>query len=210
MSVEVEAKFSIPDHKSYERVRALEGIGKYSLLAPRIQDARDGYLDTEDRALLTAGYALRRREQDASVIMTLKSILSSPGAVHRREELEVSLSPGPARFSAAAWPDSVARTRVQELAGARELQVLFTLRQKRIVRDLVDGSRLAALYSLDEVSLSLPGGSARNWWELELELARGATEAELLEMSAAVRAGLGLQASTVSKFERALEAIQAR
>ncbi len=50
----------------------------------------------------------------------------------------------------------------------------------------------------------------RQWWELELELAAGGTEAELAAMSAWVRATLGLRPSTVSKFERALRAVQGR
>jgi len=211
MSTEIEAKFIVPDRISYERVRVLERLGRYSLLAPRVQDVRDEYLDTPDRALLSAGYACRRRELAGAVIMTLKSVLSQPGEVHRREELEVNLpSPASTHVPASAWPASAARRKVKELAGARELQVLFHLGQRRIVREVVDTGRVAALASLDEVSLSVPGGSPQQWWELELELAEGGTEADLAAMSAWVQTALGLQASPVSKFERALKAIQGR
>ena len=209
MSTEIEAKFIIPDRVSYERVRALERLGSYSLLDARVQEVRDEYLDTPDRALLSAGYACRRRELAGVVIMTLKSVLSPPGEVHRREELEVSLpASASAHVPASVWPTSAARSKVQELAGARELQALFHLGQRRIVREVVDAGRVAALASLDEVSLSVPGGSAQRWWELEIELAEGGTEVELSAMGAWVRATLGLRVSPVSKFERALQAIR--
>jgi len=211
MSTEIEAKFIVPDRASYKRVRALERLGSCVLLNARVQDVRDEYLDTPDRALFAAGYACRRRELGGAVIMTLKSVLSRPGEVHRREELEVNLPPGAsAHVPASAWPASAARSKVQELAGARELQVLFHLGQRRLVREVVDAGRVAALASLDEVSLSVPGGSPQQWWELELELAEGGTEADLRAMSAWVRAALGLRGSPVSKFERALGAIQGR
>jgi len=209
MSTEIEAKFIVPDRVSYERVRALGRLGSCVLLDARVQDVRDEYMDTPDRALLAAGYACRRRELGGAVIMTLKSVLSPPGEVHRREELEVNLPPfSSARIPASAWPASAARRKVQELAGARELQVLFHLDQRRIVREVVDAGRVTAVASLDEVSLSVPGGSLQQWWELELELAEGGTEADLQAMSAWVRAALGLKASPVSKFERALQVIQ--
>ncbi len=211
MSTEIEAKFIVPDRPSYERVRALDRLGGYALLDPRAQDVQDVYLDTPDRALLAAGYACRRRELGGAVVMTLKAVLSPPGEVHRREELEVSLPySASARVSASAWPASAARNKVQELAGARDLRALVHLGQRRIVREVAATGRVAALASLDEVTLSVPGGPPRQWWELELELAAGGTEAELAAMSAWVRATLGLRPSTVSKFERALRALQGR
>jgi exopolyphosphatase/guanosine-5'-triphosphate,3'-diphosphate pyrophosphatase len=211
MSTEVEAKFIVPDRTTYDRVRALRRLGSCALLEARVQEVHDEYLDTPDRTLLAAGYACRRRELGGTVIMTLKSVLSQPGEVHRREELEVSLpTPASARIPVSGWPASAARSKVQELAGTRALQVLFHLDQRRIVRDVVDAERVTAAASLDEVSLSMPGGSPQQWWELELELAEAGTEADLHSMSAWVRAALGLRTSPISKFERALKAIRER
>ena len=55
-------------------------------------EVRDTYLDTADRAILSGGYALRRREQEGSLLITLKSTTPATGAIHRREEWETVLS----------------------------------------------------------------------------------------------------------------------
>jgi len=208
MSIEIEAKFVVPDKDAYARVRALERLGRYSLFEARVQDVRDEYLDTPDRALLAAGYACRKRALPGAIVMTLKSVIAAPGVVHRREELEVTLPPSaPASISPSAWPGSAARNRALDLAGGKELQALFHLSQNRFIRDVADDDRRVAVASLDEVKLSV-GGSSQQWWELELELAADGTEADLAAMSGWVRAVLGLSPSPASKFERALAVLR--
>jgi inorganic triphosphatase YgiF len=87
MSTEIEAKFLVPEPGTADRIRALTRLGSYALLEGREQSVTDDYFDTEDRALFAAGYACRRREMQDGILLTVKSVAGSDGAVHRREEL---------------------------------------------------------------------------------------------------------------------------
>ena len=93
---------------------------------------------------------------------------------------------------------------MRELIGDGELQILFQLGQERFVRPVVDGDRLVAISSLDDVSL-VSGSTSRQWFELEVELAAGGTETDLVAMCGWIRAAHGLNPAPASKFERALE-----
>ncbi len=203
MSTEIEAKFIVGGKRVYDEIRALTRLGSYSLREGNVQNVHDDYLDTPGRALLAAGFACRLRENKGTVVVTIKSMAAPRDDVHRREEREVTL-PADSPRAPSAWPPSPARDKVRELAGEGELQVLFQLRQERLVRPVVDGDRLVATASLDDVSL-VSGGTSRQWFELEVELASDGTETDLLAMSGWIKATLGLNPALDSKFDRALE-----
>jgi inorganic triphosphatase YgiF len=207
MSTEIEAKFLVPEPGTADRIRALTRLGSYALLEGREQSVTDDYFDTEDRALFAAGYACRRREMQDGILLTVKSVAGSDGAVHRREELEVKVPlPGLAAvtspFVPSGWPPSPAREKLVELVGDRPLRMLFSLRQVRFVREVRDADRLVAAASLDEVSLVV-GRASQRWRELEVELAGAGTEVDLAAIAGWVRATLGLNPASVSKFEHA-------
>jgi inorganic triphosphatase YgiF len=201
VSVEIEAKFRIPRRVTYDRVRALTRIGGYSLLEGRMENVLDVYRDTAERTLLTAGYACRCRSREGALLITVKSVALPRNHVHRREELEVTI---PRDAAPAAWPDSAAREMVLGLIGGHPLAELFRLSQARFVRPVVEGDRLVASASLDEVSVSARG-AVRQWRELEVELAPTGTEEDLAAISTWLRRALRLRPAAVSKFETALE-----
>ena len=203
VSTEIEAKFIVAGSVLPDRIRALRNLGTYSLLDGTTEAALDVYLDTADRSLLSAGYVCRRREREGSLLISVKATAPGTSEVHRREELEVSI---PEDAAPAAWPESEARAKVLGLIGGKTLQEMLRLRQGRFVRRVVDGERHVADCSLDEVTVG-EGGSEHRWHELEIELAPDGTEADLAALSGWVRASLGLQGSTGSKFETALDAM---
>jgi len=201
VSVEIEAKFLVTGHSTYDRIRAFSQIGGYSLLEGHMENVLDVYMDTAARALLSAGYACRRREREGALLITVKSLAPSRNDVHRREELEVTILRDAAPD---AWPDSAAREKVLGLIGQSPLEELFRLSQSRFVRHVVEGDRRVASASLDEVSVGV-GSAMRQWHELEVELAPTGSEADLAAISDWLRTTLGLHPATGSKFERALE-----
>ncbi|MGO9309074.1 MAG: CHAD domain-containing protein [Spirochaetia bacterium] len=206
MSTEIEAKFLVTGHDTADRIRALAQVGSYSLLEGRVEIVQDIYLDTADRALLSAGYACRRREREGQTVITVKSVTGRIGPVHRREELEVSVS---GDSPPQAWPESEARGKVLELAGDKPLEEMFRLGQTRLVRRVIDSERHVADCSLDDVRVGA-GRTARRWTELEVELVPTGTEEDLAALSGWLQTTLGLHASTGSKFERALDALGTR
>ncbi len=208
MSTEIEAKFLVPDPGMARRIRDLPRLGSYDLGEPRRQRVRDHYFDTSSRALLLAGWACRVRRHDAGCLVTLKSVVSVSADVHRREELEVNLSPAvclDGETLPPRWPASPARDKVLEVAGDEPVQPLFIIEQDRTVRAVMDGDRRVAVASLDDVRLQ--GGASGAWSELEVELSDTGTEADLLAMAGWIRLTLGLRPAVDSKFERALASL---
>ncbi|MGA2641552.1 MAG: CHAD domain-containing protein [Spirochaetia bacterium] len=206
MSTEIEAKFLVTGHGMADRIRALTHLGSYSLLEGRTEIVQDAYMDTTDRALLSAGYACRHRRQEGPPVITVKSVSPQRGAVHRREELEVTIQSDSAP---GAWPDSEAREKVLGIIGQKSLEEIFRLSQTRSVRRVVDGERHVADCSFDEIRVG-EGESEHHWSELEVELAPAGTEEDLAAMSGWIHATLGLHPSTGSKFEMALDAVGMR
>jgi CHAD domain-containing protein len=124
--------------------------------------------------------------------------------MHTREELE---QPVPAGALPPDWPDGPARETAHRLAGAEPYAELFSLRQRRHKRAVVDdgageAGRLVAELSLDEVTLTLPVGE-RIVYELEIELSPDGAPADLDALGEAL--GLyELRPEPESKFQRAL------
>ncbi len=199
-TLEIEAKLLIADRRTLERLHECESLAGYRLGPGRSLTVRDTYLDTRGRALLAAGYACRRREQESRILMTLKTASTAGDAIHRRRELEVELA---ADAPPALWPPGEARDTVVKIIGSESLVQLFRIRQERFVRPAFTGDRAVVLVSLDEVVVE-DGNGGREWREMEIELLPGGRERDLAEMTAWVRARFDLVPSLLSKFERAL------
>ena len=108
--MEIEAKFSIPDQAVFEQLCQLEALAGYRLEPAGVKSVYDRYLDTDERAILRAGYACRVRRkrsetEPAPAIATLKGLGGADAAsgIHRRQEYEVQVDDD----SPAAWPDKV-------------------------------------------------------------------------------------------------------
>ncbi|HET89530.1 MAG TPA: CHAD domain-containing protein [Chloroflexi bacterium] len=200
--MEIEAKFSIPDLETFHRLQALDALAGFDLAASQVEHVHDVYLDTEDRRILAAGYACRRREQGQQVKITLKGLGGAEGAVHRREEWEVSLLADQALVPA-GWPDSPVRDWTLQWVGDAPLAPLFDLHQVRHVRLVGQGERMVGELSLDQVRVAV-GEEERTYFELEVELDAEGDEGDLAVLVNSLRDDWDLRPEPRSKFERGL------
>ena len=124
--MEIEAKFALPDADTLRRLQADDNLAAFTLSAGSTKQVHDTYLDTTDRAILAAGFALRQRDQEGGTLISVKGLGGAQGAVHRREELEILL---PADQPPAEWPAGPVRDWVLQTIGEAPLNPLFELRQ---------------------------------------------------------------------------------
>ena len=202
--MEIEAKFAA-DAAALRRLAAADTLAGYTLGAISRVEFHDTYLDTGDEALLRAGYACRLRAGDKGIAIQVKGLSSGGGAVHRREELEVVLQKEGAPRD---WPAGAARDLVLRVAGDAPLETLVDLRQKRLLRPIMQAERLVGELSLDEVTVSSPRGTLPPYQEIEAELRPDGSEEDLEAIVAELRDGLELKAEERAKFTRALEAVR--
>src|SRR5512136_2664291 len=112
--MEIEAKFAVPDEETFAKLQAVKQLAGYALSAAHIKQVHDTFVDTADRLILASGHVLRHREVDGQVLMTMKGHQTVEGAVHRREELEVTL---PESMPVSQWPESEIRDRLRKMIG---------------------------------------------------------------------------------------------
>jgi len=182
---------------------ATDGI---SIAPPRTLDLVDTYLDTEDRRIERAGYAVRvRRERRLPPEATLKSLDgASPDALRIRVELTEGLEVGePAAVAGAPGPVG---SRVRALVGPRRLVPLFDLHTRRRVFPLAAAAGAAGELVLDETAIRLPGGRVLGRLRrVELETSAAAVGA-VRPLVEDLRRVCGLQPAALSKFESGLAA----
>jgi CHAD domain-containing protein len=182
---------------------AADGV---SIATGRTLNLVDTYLDTDDRRLERAGYAVRvRRERRRPPEATLKSLdgSSSDGLRIRIELTEQLEAEAPAAVARAPGP--VGR-RIRSLAGPRGLEPLFDLHTRRRVFPLATAAGPAGELVLDETTIRRPeGGILGRLRRVELEVPQPALGAvrPLVERLQLV---CGLQPATLSKYESALAA----
>ena len=198
--MEIEAKFAVLDSVTLQSLRFMAELAGYTVGAGREKRYRDCYLDSPDRRLYAAGYALRRRYREDDVLMTLKGLGGGEGVIHRREEVELQL---PQEMPLAAWPQHALRKRVEELVGDAGLQTLIELSQVRVVRSVRDQRRTVAELSIDEVWIPTLAHN-EPFYEVEVELCADGAEADLEPIAAELQSTWGLTPVSDSKFERAL------
>jgi len=168
--LEVEAKLSIPDEQTFQRLLEATSLAGYSQKEPKLLHLHDQYLDTAEGGILAGGYACRIRQQDDLVLATLKGLGTVSGAIHRRLEHEVEL---PRPLPPQHWPASAARDLALRLGGREPLVPLFEAEQSRHRSSLCDGDRLVAELNLDRVRLFRESATAATYLELEVELVHG-------------------------------------
>ena len=198
--MEVEAKFAVPDRRTFLRLAALRSPSAYTLVDTRSVQVADQYLDTADGRLYAADYSCRLRREPEKVIATLKGLGDAGGAVHQRDEQEVELpawAPDPA-----AWPAGPARDLALRLTSGAPLQPLFELKQIRTRSEVMDGPRHVAEWSLDAVTVPV-GEHPVHYYELEVELKDAGTEDDLQAIAAELSGRWRLSPQARSKFQRA-------
>jgi len=198
MPNEIEAKFSVTDELLAQQLQTVETLGALKLSRGKTSRVRDTYLDTPDRKLFAAGYFCRRRKQQAGLLITVKKIVDSVGAIHDREELEIKLDQN---APPSKWQDSPARDRVLSIIGDAPLRTLVTLQQTRFKRDVLKDEAIIAEWSVDDVRAK---NQEQRFWELEIELKSAGTPADLENIVASVQADWELSPEPKSKLERAL------
>lgn len=210
--MEVEVKFSIPDRETFDQLVQLDEWAGYRLESVGIKRVRDSYFDTDDRAILNAGFACRVREVEGNRIATLKGLggVDAESGIHQREEHEVPVELDDPR----TWPDSPARDLALRLTIGRPLTELFSLSQERHIRLLSEegseGTRRVAELSLDVVTHALgQGGTPRSYYELEVELLEQGNKGDLQTLAHDLKVAWGLRPEPRSKFERGLALIDA-
>ncbi len=202
--VEVELKYRVLDLAAAERYLTAGTIGPFTGASQaRSTQLEDRYVDTADRAMGRAGFAVRMRSSGSGVIVSVKSRTSREGhgGAVGREELE---GPADRTSGPAGWPPSDARSLIMELAGDAPLVEVVTVRQLRRKRLLRDGSTRVEL-SLDEVDVVASKRVVGRFIELEAELIKG-DETRLEGLASALGADPALSVASGSKLDAALSA----
>ena len=201
MTMEVEAKFLVPDEQTLERLCETGSLAGYSVAPGAERHDADTFLDTSGRRLLAAGFYFRRRETDDGVRLTLKQLVTPTDGVLRREEIEALVA---ADVPVEEWPDGELRSRVELLTGGEPLEPMLTLAQVRVARVVRKGRREVAELSLDRVTATARDGD-RGWLECEVEARGRGGEEDVAALAAALRSEWGLVPEGRAKFTRALE-----
>jgi inorganic triphosphatase YgiF len=197
--MEIEAKFAVPDEATWLRLQSIEQVAGYTLSAGKMKQVHDTFMDTPTRDILLSGHVCRQREVDGQIVMTLKSNQQVSGSVHRREELEVTLSHV---MPIEQWPPSEIRDRLLRLIGEVPLTPLFDQSQLRFVRWASRGDRVVAEMSVDKVELAV-NSRTQSYFEVEFELKDAGTEDDLARIDACLIEEWGLTPEPRSKFARA-------
>ncbi len=210
--MEIEAKFSVPDRDTFDQLRQLTELAGYRVVASGVKSVYDRYLDTENRAILRAGYACRvRREsnEEELYVATLKGLggADADSGIHQREEHEVQVG----GVDPLTWPDSPARDLAVQLSGGWPLLELFSLSQERHICLLCDEGAVETRHvvelSLDVVTVG--GDASGPYYEVELELLEQGNRPDLNTLSSSLREEWALRPETRSKFERGLALMDA-
>ena len=198
--MEIEAKFAVPDEATWLKLQRVGQIAGYALSPGKTKQVHDTFMDTPDRSILASRHVCRKREVDGQILMTLKSGQTVDGAVHRREELEVTLEH---ELPIGQWPPSEIRDRLLAIVGDVVLVPLFDQHQTRIIRWASHAERVVAEMSVDKVELSI-NNREESYFEVEFELKDGGTESDLAAIAACLQNEWGLRPEPRSKFARAL------
>jgi len=205
--LEVEAKFSIPDEETYQRLLAATSLAGYSLEEPVLLNLHDRYLDTAEGAILAGGYACRIRHQGDLTLATLKGLGSATGAIHRRIEIEVEL---PEPLPPQQWSPSPARDLALSLCDGKPLVTILKADQTRHRRHVCQGNRAVADLNLDRVRLHHKDQTSAAYLEMEVELVHGGSEEALEQIAGELQTEWGLLPQIQSKFERGIDLFGSR
>jgi CHAD domain-containing protein len=201
--MEIEAKYSILDERTYRALEHLPHLAGFAVTEGETHHLHDEYLDTTAHHLLAAGYACRKRSEAGRFTLALKSLGTADGSVHRREEIKWATREDPGA-APGRWADNPLRDRLLDLIGERTLIPLFALEQERHLHLLrSDDGRVVAEFALDRVCVGA-GEVSQRFIELEVELIKEGGEQDLNRIVTALGEIAGLAPQPTSKFERAL------
>jgi inorganic triphosphatase YgiF len=212
-NMEIEAKYRVVGKLSPQRITSFD-LHPYVLSSGEDERHHDTLMDTKDRAITTAGYALRMREIGARRILTLKGPPLGEGGLHRREEIEAELdedSPGPAkkgRVSYARWPEPI-KSRVNELIGEESLFPLLYDDIHRTTWNIERAGHVVAELAYD-VGEVFANGKSDAIHELEIELKGAGSEVDLDALGERLCALASLEPESRTKLSRGLALLPQR
>ncbi len=194
MSQEIEIKLSVPEEHA---LRLWEVLARHPHDKPVTHRLFSAYYDTPERALKTAGAALRLRRECGRWIQTVKSDGQAAGGLHRRAEHEVELAAQLPSFPAiaeAGFGDLVADRRLRE-----SLTVAFTTEFNRTSTLLRPAAGKVVEVSLDRGVIAA-GDRREPICEIELELKSGTPQC-LFDLALEIASALPVRLDNRSKAE---------
>ena len=209
---EIEAKFIIRRPEQIDealRVLAAQGFA----ISPRGTSSHvDSYYDTENWAILAAGWACRVRRRDGQEEVTLKSLHGPTGSVHVRSEISQAAGTDHAESSPLSLSAGPVKHELDKFLDGKAVMELFRVESRRTVFELerTDPAPMQIEVDLDESRIEAPKTTDKatgilEFTELELE-ARTGDAADLETIAATLRDEAGLTPAQYSKFERGLQA----
>jgi triphosphatase len=170
-------------------------------------EVHDTYFDTSDWRIRHAGFALRMRNAAGESEATLKELRPpKDGKADRRELNEALTDTSPGAIVRGSGPVG---TRVNAVAGAHELQALFsasTTRQRFGVRKQ-DGTEDLAEITLDATVFSRPDGKPQASTQVVEVEARTGESPPLEELVKAMSDGCALKSAAASKYALGLQSL---
>jgi CHAD domain-containing protein/inorganic triphosphatase YgiF len=199
--MEIESKFLVTEEADFQALESLSGLASYTLSEVETQLIEDTFLDTENRAIMAAGYYLRVRKAlgENGKWVTIKSLGGFKEGTHRREEYVSYLPEG---ASILECSDFRVRNLILEFTAGLDLVTLLFLKQKRIIRQVKTGEKIITETYLDRVNLKSEGRE-KLYNEFEVELKSGGTPEDLESIRGFLLQNYKLVEGQFSKFERA-------
>lgn len=206
--MEIEAKFTIPNHKVYAQLEKIQHIQGFTIHVGNTQTFSDAYLDTPERHIMRAGYAyrIRRPESTNTLTLTLKALCCPKDVLHCREEFEAQIQTRNGSVAATTphlWPPNLVQQQILNIIGDHPLEIVCTLQQQRHTRPITRNQQRVAEFSLDTVRQRYQQAQ-QTYQELEIELKAPGTVKDLHHLIKHLVQTHVLSPQSVSKFERGL------
>ena len=200
--MEVEAKFTIPDRDTMDRLKRIVRLGSLSPGEVVQRAIQDSYFDTDERDLYQQGYTCRLRVHGDRRVLTIKGLGESDSAIHQRLEVDLVLHEGDG-ISPEDWPQTGVWGQMRSIVKDKPVCTLFTVNQIRCVRPLRDEDRLVGELSIDDVQIEA-SGRRQLFWIAEVELSDDGTMDDLRSIVDHVSGTWGLVPQTTTKFRLGL------
>lgn len=201
--MEVELKYAIADEETADRIWNDDMLKKMAEEQTRCQERFCGaYYDTDDRLLTQNDIAFRVRKEGDIVVASLKWGGDNEGALHKREELNVTIGDEiPDEVDLECFKESDIGEKAIEIAGDRKLVKLMETDVSRRHMRVDTGSGIHEV-SIDVGAITAAGRSSPIL-EIEIEEFAGSEE-DLLALGRQLEEQYGLVPEHRSKFARGL------
>lgn len=201
--MEVELKYAVPDEETAQRIWNDDELG--NLIEEdscRVDRYYGSYYDTPGHILTDNDIAFRIRHEGERTVACLKWHGSRHGALHKREELNVTIEGDiPEKADPEIFRESEKGKEIIEMTGGEKIPGLFDVDVLRKSMRVDTGSSIIEL-SIDRGKIRTAAGDVPIS-EVELELFQG-DEQSLMETGEWLAGKYDLEAEKRSKFARGL------